>query len=436
MALQIPLGQIKEVDLRDPNVFGAFQNEVEDEITFDRGEDAFWFGQILENLLKENPALTTDPDLVSKYENLIILTKWEALNFLSEKEIIDLFLENFKESLETPDYDAWTKLSAKLVSMLVYEERDALKKNIVDALMRNQQQITDKEIMLEEKGVAPTVANWMKEYVRFMGTGPLDKLKQAEYFSDNKNMAALDVPTREKMMKLFNFYERIRLSSLTLGGVEETIPVPEGEWEEREGVIRNGRFEPDDPKFIKDYYENLYSVFPEKKAEELLVKEKAVLELTPAEQKTAADEEAALTKKTGGTVEKIRDELYRNLVPPQPGVAAEKATVTATLRLLAKTGELASLFEKDKRFSDFLSDYLKTKNRAREQNDFRVYSSAPQYLGIFLQHVLKDILKMNEAASARFGMQLINFLGQAAGEAKYSRLVYFDETKESFGWTK
>lgn len=436
MALQIPLGQIKEADLRDPNVFKAFADEVQDEITFDRGEDAFWFGQIIENLLREKPELTTDPALVDKYEKLIVLSKWEALNFLPERDIIGLFTEHFKEALETPDYDAWDKLSAKLVSMLVYEERDALKRNIADALMKNQQKITDQELVFQESKVTPTIANWMKDYVRFMGTGQLDKLKQAEYFSDNKNMAALDVPTREKMMKVFNFYERIKLSSLTLEGVEETIPVPEDEWGEAEGVIRSGRFEPDDPKFIKEYNENLYAVFPERKAEELLLKEKAALESTPEEEKKAAAEEEALTKKTGGVTEKIYEELYQNLVPPQPGKAPNAATVTAALRILAKTGGLIDLFEKDKRFNDFLVNHLKEKGRTREMGDFKVYPKAPQYLGIFLQHVLKDILKMNEAVSARFGMQLINLLKKAGGDSKYGRLIYFDEVKETFGWVK
>jgi hypothetical protein len=436
MPLQIPLGKIKELDLRDPAVFDAFQKKVQDMITFDRGEDAFWFGQIIENLLREKPELTTDPALVDKYENLIVLTKWEALNFLSEKEIIGLFTEHFKEALETSDYDAWTKLDAKLVGMLIYEDRDALKRNIADALMKNQQQITDKEIIFAENKVSPTVANWMKDYVRFMGTGQLDKLKQAEYFSDNKNMAALDVPIKEKMMKLFNFYERIRLSSLTLEGVEETIPVPEGEWEEKEGVIRNGRFEPDDPKFVKEYYDSLYAIFPERKAEELLIKEKAVLELTPEEEKTAAAEEETLTKKTSGTATKIYDELYQNLVPPQPGKAPDAIMVRAALRILAKTGGIVDLFEKEKRFNEFLISYLKEKGRTREMGDFKVYPKAPQYLGIFLQHVLRDILKMNEAVSARFGMQLINLLKKAGGDAKYGRLVYFDEVKETFGWVK
>jgi len=437
MSPQVPIGKLKELDLTDPKVFEAFESKVQDQITFDRSLDAFWFGKIIDSLLLQPAYLSVELSFIEKYKRLVIKTRWAALNLLPEKEIVEMFEKYFAEMIDVPDYSAWLKLKQRLVSMLIFEERDVLKKNIIDALMRNQQKITDKNIVIEEKEFSPTIANWLKDYIRVMGIGPLDKLKQAEYFSKNKNISSVDISTREKIISLFNFYERARLSSLTAEGLEETIPVPAGELADVEGVIRNGRFEPMDMKIVKEMEETLNKVFPNGRVEvESLTKQEEITKSylgTSEEQKNLEAEKEEIIKNMGGAPDKLMNELYE-AIALQPGKAPKKEKVLATLKILAETDNLDDLLSENKKFSEVLVSCLKEKGRTAEIEGFKVNPGAPQYLGIFLQHILKDILEMSENDSARFGMQLMNLFKEKGKDSKYFGLTYFDSATGEFRW--
>ena len=438
MSPQVPIGKLKELDLTDPKVFEAFEKKVQDQIMFDRSLDAFWFGQIIDSLLLQPAYLSVELSFIEKYKRLVIKTRWVALNLLPEKEIVEMFEKYFAEMIDVPDYSAWLKLKQRLVSMLIFEERDVLKKNIIDALMRNQQKITDKNIIIEEKEFSPIIANWLKDYIRAMGIGPLDKLKQAEYFSKSKNMAAMDISTREKIISLFNFYERARLSSLTAEGLEETIPVPAGELADVEGVIRNGRFEPMDMKIVKEMEETLNKVFPNGRVElENLTKQEEITKSylgTGEEQKILEEEKEEIKKNTREDPDKLRDELHE-AIALQPGKAPKKEKVLATLKILAETDNLDNLLSENKKFSEVLVSCLKEKGRTAEIEGFKVNPGAPQYLSVFLQHILKDILEMSENDSARFGMQLMNLFKEKGKDSKYFGLTYFDSSTGEFRWS-
>jgi len=95
MSPQVPIGKLKELDLTDPKVFEAFESKVQDQITFDRSLDAFWFGKIIDSLLLQPAYLSVELSFIEKYKRLVIKTRWVALNLLPEKEIVEIFEKYF-----------------------------------------------------------------------------------------------------------------------------------------------------------------------------------------------------------------------------------------------------------------------------------------------------------------------------------------------------
>lgn len=95
--------------------------------------------------------------------------------------------------------------------------------------------------MIDSKEKLPTVGNWVKDYNSVLGTGVIDKLKRTQYLTNGKNIKNLNEKEKKKIRILLDLYERLKLSSLTLEGLEEDIPVDE---ENMKGIIKRGVFEP------------------------------------------------------------------------------------------------------------------------------------------------------------------------------------------------
>ena len=276
---------MRNVKLNDPAVFESLKKWVQDAITFNKMKDAFWFANIMESALAEQRGVVfPGSEMARKYEELIARARWVAIPLLSDNEIVSLFEKSLRVILFDADYDLWEVLSTKLVALLMLEDRDALKQKIVYSLLKNQEIIISNNFQLEGKTVPATVENWMREYVRFVGNGSLDKLKQAQYLVESKNFTGLDAQERAGILKLIHFYERCRLSSLTLQGLEDVIPVPAEIGEGgRSGVIREGRFEPDDSAFIADYEQQLEAVnavMNKKEKPEVVVSEQKIEEVS------------------------------------------------------------------------------------------------------------------------------------------------------------
>lgn len=435
MPFYLNLTRLGDVDLSQEEIIENFRYYINQTLLYNDIENAFWLSQILENLIQDQRTTTlSDPVIYAKYDQFLNLTRWVALSYFPEKDIVDFF-ENFLVLiLENDDFDAWLKLREKLVGIIIHEERDNLKNHIVDALLRNQENLTTKSIYKKEGAtLSPTVSNWLKDYISFMGTGSLNKVRQAQYFVESKSFNSLSEKDKQKIVKLIHFYERCRLSSLSLEGLEESIPVPAGEVAEEEGVIREGRLEPDNPDFIKNYNKAMGLIFPERKKQSQLddieILTSSYNNLTDKENQIAAVADEFLKNKT---IKEIRDICYQSIFP-SPSQKIELVMGIAALDVASRQGKLDTFLSEDDNFKNLFEAYLKKAEKQVDLEGFRINPTASAYMRSFLKYLLQEKLMISENDAARIAARIGNLM-KKAGQPEYFEMAYYDMSEKKFKW--
>jgi hypothetical protein len=418
-----------KLQLNDPKVLEAIEWYANQAILFQDTEAAYRLVRILPRYMAETPV--ESPELELTYQKIILKAKFIALDRLKDEEIVDLLKDNFSLLFELSDlfelnfYNLWEKVRAKLVVEPVYTERDVLKKKIKEAILSSEQILTSENLILDGKKVKGMVKNWLTDYNSTVGIGKVETLQLAQYVTNSPNTKSLSEQSRKKLDYLLKFYERMKLSSLDYDGIEEPMSFLIND---NIVVFKDGKVE----KIGRDILDLVKRAEAGEKM--LEIKEKIENKYRGSEEETKKIEEeiANILKITAGNFKKLSDLLF---VATNPGIgkAPNKLQTEAILKILAKQGNLEDLLE-EKRFNEMVADYFRKKGRVSDLEGFKIDSKAPQFVGAFLQCILKDKVGMGENESARFGMQIVNLLKQAGKDAKYNRIVYFDETKEEFGW--
>ncbi len=194
------------------------------------------------NLEKENGIL------FRQFKSLQYKFGFLGLSNLREKDIFSLIENHLGVIFEIEDYDLWEKIRNYLIIFADYRERDRIKDTIKNLLIQNKAKITKKNLILSNETVSGTLENWVKDYHGFLGTGVVDNIKFEEYFINSKNIKALENIEREKVKNLLKLYEKLKISSNSPNGFEESITM------EIDGKIMNwndGKLEDVDPEAKK-----------------------------------------------------------------------------------------------------------------------------------------------------------------------------------------
>lgn len=180
--------------------------------------------------LKEN-----NPDIFEKFQKLITILKWIALPLLKKEEVIDLFNESLESSFKIEEYDFKGKLKSFLLGVEILEERDEIKRLIRSILLNSPVSITSERLINNSQ---PSVANWIKSYVSIVGIDSEDAIKISQFYTSDENFNALNEIEKKRIKNFFSFFERLKYSSKTIQGVEESIPVANGQ---ESGYIVDGK---------------------------------------------------------------------------------------------------------------------------------------------------------------------------------------------------
>jgi len=149
--------------------------------------------------------------------------KFLSFNFLdSIDERVDLIKNYLGLALEIPNFDLWGKVETELISIRDLDERDAIKAKIVEALEKCGSILISRQ-KYTNQGTPRQVSEWIKNFVANLGLGKFDKLQKVEYLSNNPIIRTLDANDREKVKNLLDIYEKLRLSSKTPEGYENSV---------------------------------------------------------------------------------------------------------------------------------------------------------------------------------------------------------------------
>ncbi|MEK7167154.1 MAG: hypothetical protein AAB732_01980 [Patescibacteria group bacterium] len=451
---------LKQFPIEKTETCEAFEKGVNDFIKFNMVNEASGFWKNLTLAINGFPKFKESyPYLFERYQDLILKTKWISLFRLSEKEILALFEESFVLTFKLEFFNIWDKIEMKLISIPFCEDRDVFKKQIREALLRNKENFTSQAIIYDAKKYRPTIGNWLLIYNKILGTEIIPRLKMAQFFVSNPNIKTLTPEEKEKMRTLMNLYERLKLSSLTLEGFEEDIPVNESG---REGVIKRGVFYPKNEKLIRNFKKTIKDFEESKKFQKVLEPlEKIKLQEKPKEIKTAqqlANTNPVVEKKEISTKEKILSGYFKGqleqkviynfereiinetkkdpekikLIFKQALNVPEREKAIAALKLLAQINELPELV-KDENIGQGFIVFLSDLGEKITIEDLKRLSNSIKYTNLLLQYILKNKLGLNENDSAKIGVQFSNIL--SAFNKDFRKMVYFNADKGEFRWS-
>lgn len=180
---------------------------------------ALELSKILEKTISENiNELRLQPKLSDFYQKIILKLKFVCLPVLDDKDVISLVKDNFCFQLEIKDYNFFDKLNAKLLGIIVVEDRNNLKEDLKKAILENNERITPNHNI-------KIVKDWIKNYLSNIGLDRADNLTRAQYFMnlrDDKNISSKE---HSNLLALFKFYNILNTPSDSPEGFEEEYPI-------------------------------------------------------------------------------------------------------------------------------------------------------------------------------------------------------------------
>lgn len=441
-----------EVKLGDKEIIKSLQREVQDIILYNDGVGATNFYKNLQPLLEKNDFGMLSHDIKEVYEKIISQAKLIALTTLSDKEVVELIDKNIKLFITNPDIDLWHKLEGKLRTILILEDRDELKLRLHDSLAINKTVLFNRNFIFHGKKTEGTVADWLSYYQAEVNETGDSNIRFREFLTKDNVIRKLSQEDEEIIEKLFVFYKRLTFSSFSFEGIEDYIFVDDGK---NRGWIREGQFTPEKAierqaqkilyaqeilqKALGSDYERFFGK-PSVKSSKKFEKIDDTLTF-PNEASNRLFERYKLRSinwKDIITRTKDMSDSYNNSVKfsklfHQAINSRDKENIIVALLVLARQGHLDEIFVRDKKIKEIFKAHLAKKFSDKLASDMEANLQAPIYLSYFLQHLLKDILKMDENESAVLAIKLVNEL-KRAGDKQYIAIAYGDLQSGTFKW--
>jgi hypothetical protein len=242
------------MQLNNPKKIAEF-DQVFNYIVFgDAVGEAKKFATILSEILAKNPELQkNNPSLFAIYNDYLIAAKYVAIFDLEDQEIVQLLVDNFDFVLNHPEYDLERKIAYKIRSINDLEQRDTFKDKIRKALLNCHARLGKVKITVNDLDQEATIANWLKDYYIKVGIEKADSLKINEYLANNNNIKLLSPEERVKLKKVFDFFEKLKVSSVELPMFDESFGaiLPDG----KVTMAVSGQLEKIDESILKIYRE-------------------------------------------------------------------------------------------------------------------------------------------------------------------------------------
>jgi len=128
-----------------------------------------------------------------------------------EQEKIDsaaLFSKGLVNLLK--DQDANEFISDYNIILISLIGEDAMyRQTLENALYANPDELTSNRILLDDREVAPSIANWLKDFLKIQGSEMFDDLALAQYLSTSVNAKKLNPAEKDLLRKLLRLYRNL-----------------------------------------------------------------------------------------------------------------------------------------------------------------------------------------------------------------------------------
>jgi len=351
--------------------------------------------------LEEAPLVVTNPE-----------EEKEAAKQGFEKYLVPTLLAD--------DFGLKIDLNVRIITLFIQDESHEFQRQLLDVLYQNPENITTNPILIKTEKVDPSVGNWLKDYVAFVGIDEVvSTIKKAQFFTQSENVKALSSEDREKLEKLLDLYINIKnfYENVSKYDLDEVSIFPFTAKEQED--------------FLAELQQTAGAIKEEgatpaqegKKSIEELLQEKVV------EEKKVAVEKDVIAQKTRKEFDKVAD-IFEDVL-----LRRQRYQIIACLEILAETGALANLLAKDARFNSLLFGYFKRNNLQSEEVAFKQDPYQARQIQHFMKFIFMERLGLSETDAARWVVKLSNIF-RTKGALSYAQLAYLDLSDHKFKWTE
>ncbi len=431
----------KLINLASTEVYQALTIHLQNVVDEWQFEEAEKFRIFFQFYLENNPDFEKKyPNEFKTYNNFFIKTNFLTLNQLALPELVVFMKDHWVEQYDIPFYtDSQATIffdlfDACLMGELIYEERDEWKKKIVQSLRSNSQVffVASKGINLPDNRVS--VAELMVNFENQLVNKDFGVVAITNYLDKAQKEFGFDELVRNKIGHLLKFYKVLNTSSMDAEGVEEVMLYID-EADNKLKVLKKGVIEEIRMDKISEFEKSIKQIFeirnqtadqPIKEKEfsyQALMQSYNLNKFSWQKIVLEADNLIDYNKKTlefkNSFHQAINDK--NNII------------LIAHLLVLARNGYLDEIFERDDKIKEIFKKHLAKKFTEKIADHFEKNLREPVYLSYFLQHILKDILKLDENESAVLAIKLVNEL-KRAGDKQYLPIAYGDMKSGMFKW--
>src|SRR3989339_863457 len=242
--------------------------------------------------------------------------------------------------------------------------------------------------------VPPIVANWIEDYVHFLGAGNHNSLERAQYLSKAANALKVSEKERERLRYFFVSYDE---NSLVFFHLDQGIlMVEEIQEQEKTPVAENASI--DISQTLDNFYQNLRSLDNKIVSANIIMSE---AENNP---------------------NKVRDILWQAM-----GIG-DKDKALGCLRVLITKKSFDQMIKEDSRFKNILKRFIGVKygqnmERALDENIDQLIVRR-----IFLEMILSEKLRLSEEDAYSTAFYLTNIIPGSG------QVVYLDKRSKAFRW--
>ena len=211
-------------NLNDPVFIDQLDEKVNKIEFFNDTKEALYLSRYLEKLLFKNEKNIRDTEILEIIKIIIARLKFILFNTLGDNEILYIFDKYLAVGIKMAYLDLAEILKMR-ISFIRIDKRDEFKEKIRNIILNNQEEITKKSIINNQIKDRPTIAAWLKLYNKELGTGIINNLEQNKFYIDNPNFGKLGDLEKLELKELFNMYEYLKRSSMTIEGNEDDMVV-------------------------------------------------------------------------------------------------------------------------------------------------------------------------------------------------------------------
>jgi len=381
---------IPEDNLESENTLKEYQKRVIIALEY---REIFKAYELLQKL-KEKIS-NTDVNLIKKYEEVIVWLYYVSFGILSIEEIKYFFKENNIGIILQDEiyFDLINRIKLRL-STIDIKERNNWREQMYNAMHENQNNLTINFII---QGSRSTIANWLKEYDKEIGTSIAESIMRANFENESALKAHLSVDKKNILKRFLDFYEFIKISSYDPAGFEEDIVI---ESKGKTYFNVNGEL----IEVGKTRTVASRNPIPQIKEEESSLTRESNIQKTllPSISSITAQSQKILIS-TKAVPSEVVSQLSKSVD------SVDVANSLACIILLAQLRKLDDILL-DAQFYKLVSDNLKANNNANSLEGLRINPKAPQYIARFLKIILEDKLNLSNEGAILFGHRLSKIL--------------------------